>query len=80
MAQILVRNLDESVVRKLKKRAKKNGRSLQAEAKVILQKEAVQPKLSMEEARKAADAFRARFKGRKFTDSAELIREDRDSR
>ena len=66
MAQILVRNLDEGVVKKMKERAKKNGRSLQAEAK-----------LSMEEARKAADAFRARFKGRKFTDSVKLLREDR---
>ena len=77
MAQILARNLDEGVVRKLNERAKDNGRSLQAEAKIILQKEADQPKLSMEEARKAADAFRARFKGRKFTDSVKLLREDR---
>ena len=77
MAQILVRNLDEGVVKKMKERAKKNGRSLQAEAKMILEREADRPKLSMEEARKAADAFRARFKGRKFTDSVKLLREDR---
>lgn len=77
MAQILVRNLDESVVRKLKKRAKKNGRSLQAEAKIILQKEAGQPKLSRAEAWKLADEFRERLKGRKFTDSVKLLREDR---
>ena len=77
MAQVLVRNLKESTVKALKARAKGNGRSLQAEAKIILEREAGQPKLSMEEARKAADAFRARFKGRKFTDSVKLLREDR---
>ncbi len=77
MAQILVRNLKEKTVKALKARAKGNGRSLQAEAKTILEREAGQPKLSMEEARKALDEFRARFKGRKFTDSVKLLREDR---
>ena len=33
MAQILVRNLEEGVVKRLKARARKGGRSLQAEAK-----------------------------------------------
>ncbi len=80
VAQILVRNLKEKTVNKLKARAKGNGRSLQAEAKIILEREADRPKLSMEEARKAADTFRARFKGRKFTDSVKLLREARDSR
>ena len=36
MAQILVRNLDPKVVKRLKKRAREGGRSLQAEAKMIL--------------------------------------------
>ena len=77
MAQILVRNLKEKTVRALKARAKGNGRSLQAEAKIILERETGQAKLSMEQAGKALDEFRARFKGRKFTDSVKLLREDR---
>ena len=77
MAQILVRNLKEKTVKKLKARAKGNGRSLQAEAKMILEREADQPKLSAAEAWKLADEFRERLKGRKFTDSVKLLREDR---
>lgn len=36
MAQILVRNLDEAVVRRLKQLAREEGRSLQAEVRTIL--------------------------------------------
>ena len=75
MAEILVRDLDEDVVEILKSRAEKEGRSLQAEAKVILEEAA---KLDMESALRLVDEIRSRFKGRKFSDSAELIREDRD--
>ena len=77
MAQILIRNLDEKLVGRLKKRAKGHGRSLQAEAKRILEEAA---KDEATEFWKAADHIRERLKrsGRKFSDSAELIREDRD--
>jgi plasmid stability protein len=78
MAQILVRNLDDSTVKRLKDRAKGNGRSLQAEVKMILEREANIGKVDMKTARKLADGIRSRFKGRRFTDSAKLIREDRD--
>jgi hypothetical protein len=40
MAQILVRNLQGTVVARLKKRAKERGRSLQAEVKTILEEAA----------------------------------------
>lgn len=36
MAQILVRNLDDEVVKALKRRARTAGRSLEAEARAIL--------------------------------------------
>jgi len=75
MAQILVRGLDDGVVDLLKKRAKSEHRSLQAEVKIILEAAA---KVDMETARTMLEAFRKRFKGRSFSDSAELIREDRD--
>jgi plasmid stability protein len=76
MPQVLVRDLDEGVVARLKARARRHGRSLQKEAKAILEDAA---RLSpMDEARAAAEKVRARLAGRKFSDSAELIREDRD--
>jgi plasmid stability protein len=76
MAQVLVRQLDDKVVERLKKRAKEHGRSLQSEAKTILE-EAVPP--DYEGAWKRIERFQKRLKqsGRKFSDSAALIREDR---
>ena len=78
MAQILVRNLDEDVVARLKAKAKKQGRSLQAEVKLVLTQAAETEKYDPETARKVCEAFARKFKGRKFPDSVELIREDRD--
>ncbi len=78
MAQILVRNLDDEVVKKLKDRAKKNGRSLQAEAKNMLEQELSSQKVDMETARRMCEEIREQLKGRKFPDTVELIREDRD--
>lgn len=77
MAQVLVRNLNERVVARLKKRAANRGRSLQAEVKFILEEAA---KEEATDFWKAADRIRERLKrsGRKFSDSAALIREDRD--
>jgi len=40
MARVLVRNLDERVVSRLKKRARQNDRSLQAELEIILERAA----------------------------------------
>lgn len=78
MAQILVRNLDEEVVKRLKERAKKEGRSLQSEVKVILEQALNTQMVDMKTARRLVDEIREKFKGRKFPDSVELIREDRD--
>jgi plasmid stability protein len=77
MARILIRDLDEEVVEILKKRARYNGRSLQSEIKLILEQAAQEPKLDMAAARRISEDFRRRFKGRKFPDTVELIREDR---
>ena len=41
MAQILVREIDASVVRRLKSRAKANGRSIESEISVILENAAL---------------------------------------
>ncbi|MEW6354817.1 MAG: hypothetical protein AB1696_00710 [Planctomycetota bacterium] len=78
MAQILVRNLDPKVVKRLKDLAKREGRSLQAEVKTILVQAANAPRVDMARARKLCEEFRLRFNGKRFSNSARLIREDRE--
>ena len=80
MAQILVRDLDEAVVVRLKERARDNHRSLQGEVKAILEEAAGQATNAEVEA--ILDRWQRYWqqKGKTFSDSAELIREDRDSR
>jgi antitoxin FitA len=80
MAQILVRDLDEAVVVRLKERARDNHRSLQGEVKAILEEAAGQATNAEVEA--ILDRWQRYWeqKGKIFSDSAELIREDRDSR
>ena len=77
MAQILVRDLDDWVIKQLKTCARRKGHSLQAEVKEILEQATV---LDMEAARKLVDTIRKSFQGRRFDYSARLIRKDRDSR
>ena len=77
MSQILVRGMRKDVVESLKKRAKKDGRSLQSEVKFILEQAAQEPRLNMLAARALVENIRKKFKGRKFPDSVKLIREDR---
>lgn len=75
MAQILVRDLSPDTVKRLKHRAERNGRSLQGEAKFVLESAA---KLSMTEAREMARQIRQSLEGRMTSDSADLLREDRE--
>jgi plasmid stability protein len=80
---ILIRDVDEELVVRLKARAERSGRSLQAELKLIIENAAEQ-----DEARQRmidqADAFHARLlkrnNGKLFPDSSKLIRRDRESR
>ncbi len=77
MANLTIRNLDDKVVERLKKRAKDNGRSLEAELRELL-KQAANRK-SPKELLALADRIAAMTpEGVKQTDSAELLREDRD--
>lgn len=78
MPEILVRGLDQETVRRLKERARISGRSLQQEVKDILLRAATT--LTMEEARRLSETWHRRLAGRPFSDSAELIREDRNTR
>ncbi len=74
MPDILVRDVKQEMLERLKARAKRHGRSLQSEAKMLLEQAAG---AGGEEVTALLDAWRKRFSGRKFCDSADLIREDR---
>ena len=74
MAQVLIRNLDDSTVTTLKRRAKQHGRSLAAEVRTILQS-AVS---ASDDWALQVERVRALFDGRQFSDSSDLVREDRE--
>jgi hypothetical protein len=76
VAQLLVRYLDDQVMARLKERARRNQRSLQAEARAIL--EAAAPRYTKDEALEVFRAWQGKFRGRPMFNSADLIREDRD--
>ena len=76
MAQLLVRDLDDRVVARLKERARRNRRSLQAETRAILEAAAIH--YTRDEALEVFRSWQERFRGQPLSDSAELIREDRD--
>jgi plasmid stability protein len=75
MPDFLIRGLDARALRRLKTRAKRHGRSLQSEAKRVLEREAG---TDAEEIAAMLDGWKRRFAGRKFSSSAALIRKDRD--
>lgn len=76
MPDVLVRDLDITVINGLKSRAKEVNRSLQAELKSILSEAANRSsKFSQLE---SARRIRESIKNRQQTDSVVLLREDRD--
>jgi len=74
---VLIRDLDEKTVNELKKRAETGKRSLQAELKAIIEEAVAQ---DWQRTWAAADHIfeELRATGRKFSDSTELLREDRE--
>lgn len=79
MATINVRQLDDSVVRRLKRRASLNNRSLKSEVRHILES-AVEDDMAAKRASFLAvsDRLRQKTRGRAHTPAEALIREDRD--
>ena len=76
MGQLLVRKVDDELIRRLKQRAAMAGRSVEAEHRLLLEQALRPGKPSfIERARRHLQATR----GRPHTDSAELIRADRDA-
>ena len=78
MASLLVRNLDEDIVARLKRRAERHGRSAEAEHREILRQTLIDEAETPWQERAAQ--LREKLKGRVHTPSEILIREDRDSR
>jgi plasmid stability protein len=74
MAKVLIRNLDERTVRRLKRRALRNDRSLQAELQTIVERAALADVI---DTRDLAAQIRRKLSGRKHSDSTALIAEDR---
>lgn len=74
MARVLIRNLDERTVARLKERAARNERSLQAELQMIVERAAV---IDVIEGRALAARIRRKLSNRKHADSTALVSEDR---
>lgn len=74
MADILVRDVDSKTLSRLKARAKRNKRSLQSEAKSILE---AASGYSEVEARRVLRQWQTKLKGRRVSDGARLLDEDR---
>jgi plasmid stability protein len=74
MPDILVRGLNAQAVKQLKARAKQHGRSLQGEAKLLLEQAAGS---GAAEVADMLGKWKKKFAGRKLTGSVDLIREDR---
>jgi len=74
MAQVLVRSLEQPILERLKARARRHGRSLQAELKAILEAASEGDLL---DARRVADRIRRALKGRRQFDSGAMQDEDR---
>ena len=77
MPNVLVRDLDAEVLEQLKAAAKANRRSLQAEIHDVLRRANTR---NLAETRRLSARWLKRLSGSCHSDSAELIREDRDAR
>jgi antitoxin FitA len=74
MAKVLIRNLDERTVARLKERAARNDRSLQAELQTIVERAATMEPI---EGRVLAARIRRKLSNRKHSDSTASVASDR---
>jgi antitoxin FitA len=79
MTQLILNDIDPTILEKLKARAANHQRSLEDELKAILQ-EAIEPDsiAKMNAFREQAAQMRQSLSKRVHTDSAKLVRDDRD--
>jgi plasmid stability protein len=79
MTEVRIRNVDEWIVESLRARARAKGNSLEGELRELLSQEAMRPKQALaSELRQMREQLRNKYGT--FSDSAALIREDRDKR
>ncbi len=71
MAQVLIRDLPDEVVERLKEKARLHGRSLEAHLRVVLEEAS---RSGREDFTAFANAMRDKYADRPQSDSAELIR------
>jgi len=74
MAKVLIRNLDERTVARLKERAARNDRSLQAELHTIVERAATMNPI---DGRVLAARIRRKLSKRKHSDSTDSVASDR---
>ena len=77
MANVLIRDLDDDVLKQLKAAAKAHGRSLQAEIHDVLQRASTR---NLAETRRLSAQWLKRLRTSPTSDSSVMIREDRDER
>jgi antitoxin FitA len=75
MANVLIRDLDPALVEVFRAEARRNGRSLQAELKLVLEDAARRRQSAFWG---VAERLRGAYAAGQRSDSAELVREDRD--
>jgi plasmid stability protein len=77
MANVLVRDLDDDVLKQLKAAAKAHGRSLQAEIHDVLRRAGAR---NLAETRRLSARWLKRLRSSSQSDSTIMVREDRDNR
>lgn len=79
MTELRIRNVDEWIVESLRLRARSHGQSLEGALREWLRQEAMRPKQELaHQLRQMRDELRKKYGT--FSDSAALLREDRDTR
>lgn len=81
MADIVLRNLEDNLKEKLRRRAASNQRSMNAELREIVSSALARPqRSSLADLKQLAADIRALSAGRRQTPSEDLLRESRDQR
>ncbi|HYE93710.1 MAG TPA: hypothetical protein VEA38_21945 [Terriglobales bacterium] len=74
MAQVVIRNIDDGVIARLRARAQRKGVPLERELRDVL---AAAVRTDRPEFRERLAAFRRTLDGRRHTDAVKLLRRDR---
>ncbi len=77
MGELILRDIDETILSRLKEMAKSSGVSVEEEAKNIISN-SIPKEHTREEAIAYLDEIREKYAHLQTTDSVDLIREDRD--